>query len=126
MSQAVVSTYKIHLEGIRFRGRHGVSRAERGLLQDFIATVEIELPIGALPKTDTLSRVFDYGKLAEMVVDEGTKTSYRLLETLAQRVIARILEDSPAVSATVCVKKFGPPTAVSVDSASIELRGRRG
>lgn len=125
MSEAELSTYKIHLDGIRFRGRHGASRAERGLLQDFIATVEIELPIGALPKTDSLSRVFDYGKLAEMVVDEGTKTSYRLLETLAQRVIARIFEDSPAVSATVRVKKFGPPTAVSVDSASIELRGRR-
>lgn len=125
MSTAELSTYKIILDGIRFRGRHGVSRAERGLLQDFVATVEIELPIGALPKTDTLSRVFDYGKLSEMVVDEGTKTSYRLLETLAQRVIARIFDDSPAVSATVRVKKFGPPTAVSVDSASIELRGRR-
>ena len=28
-------------------------------------------------------------------------------------------------NAAVRVKKFGPPTAVSVDSASIELRGRR-
>jgi dihydroneopterin aldolase len=125
MSGVLVSTYKIHLDGIRFRGRHGVSRAERGLLQDFVADVEIELPVASLPKTDTLSRVFDYGRLADMVVDEGTKTSYRLLETLAQRVVARILDESPAVGAVVKVKKFGPPTATSVDSASIELRARK-
>lgn len=117
--------YRIVLEGIRFRGRHGASRAERDLPQDFTATVEIELPISALPRTDTRSRVYDYGKLAAVVVDEGTKASYRLLETLGQRLIERIFAESPAVAVTVRVKKFGPPTPVSVDAASIELRGRR-
>ncbi len=126
MSASSVDCYRIVLEGIRFRGRHGASRAERGLLQDFVATVEIELPVAALPKTDTLKGVYDYGKLAEMVVDEGTRTSYRLLESLAQRLIARILADSPASAALVRVKKFGPPTAVSVDAVSVELRARRG
>lgn len=122
---AHLDNYLIILEGIRFRGRHGASRAERDLPQDFTATVEIELPTTALPRTDTRSRVYDYGKLAELVVDEGTRASYRLLETLAQRLIERILAESPAVMVTVRVKKFGPPTAVSVDAASIELRGRR-
>ena len=117
--------YRIVLEGIRFRGRHGASRAERDLPQDFTATVEIELPTSALPRTDTRSRVYDYGKLAAVVVDEGTKASYRLLETLGQRLIERIFAESPAVAVTVRVKKFGPPTPVSVDAASIELRGRR-
>ncbi len=122
MSEARLDTYKILLENIRFRGRHGASRAERGLLQDFTATVELELPMSALPRADTRSRVYDYGKLAELVADEGTKSSYRLLETLGQRLIERIFRESPAVAVTVRVKKFGPPTAVSVDSASIELR----
>ena len=125
MSEPRLDAYKIILEGIRFRGRHGASRAERGLLQDFTADVELELPMSALARADTRSRVYDYGKLAEMVVDEGTKSSYRLLETLGQRLIDRIFQESPAIAVTVRVKKFGPPTAVSVDSASIELRGRR-
>jgi dihydroneopterin aldolase len=120
-----LDNYRIVLENIRFRGKHGASRAERDLPQDFTASVEIELPISALPRADNRSRVYDYGKLAAVVVDEGTKASYRLLETLGQRLIERIFAESPAVMVTVRVKKFGPPTPVSVDAASIELRGRR-
>lgn len=125
MTGVTLQTYRMMLEGIRFRARHGVSDAERGLPQDFVATVELELPLAALPATDTLRGVYDYGHLAEIVVEEGTRTSCRLLETLAQHLIARILAESPAISVSVRIKKFGPPTPVSVDAASIELRGVR-
>ncbi|NUP11161.1 MAG: dihydroneopterin aldolase [Polyangiaceae bacterium] len=121
-----IATYKMLLEGIRFRGRHGVSKAERGLPQDFVANVEIELPLSALPRSDSLRQVYDYGRLSQLVVDEGTTTSCKLLETLAERLISRILAESPAVSVSVRIKKFGPPTPVSVDAASIELFGVRG
>jgi dihydroneopterin aldolase len=120
-----IDHYRMHLEGIRFRARHGASRAERDLPQDFVVGVDLELPLGSLSRTDSLRGTFDYGKLADVVVEEGTRASYRLLETLAQRLIDRILESSPATSVVVRVKKFGPPTSVSVDAASIELRGHR-
>lgn len=122
---AHLRTYTIHLDGIRFRGRHGASRAERDLPQDFVATLDVELPIDAFPRGDTQKGVVDYGRLAEIVVQEGTTASYRLLETLAARLIDRILEASPSKSVRVRIKKFGPPTPVSVDAASIELYGTR-
>lgn len=122
---AQLRTYTIHLDGIRFRGRHGASRAERDLPQDFVATLDVELPIDAFPRTDSQKGVVDYGLLAEIVVKEGTQASYRLLETLAARLIDRILEASPSKSVRVRIKKFGPPTPVSVDAASIELYGTR-
>src|SRR5262249_18724949 len=118
-------TYVIHLEGIRFRARHGVSRAERDLPQDFVVDLDVELPIGLLPRTDSRSRVFDYDKLATLVVDEGTKASYKFLESIASRLIDRILDDTPATLVNVKVKKFGPPTSVSVDAVSVELTGKR-
>jgi len=118
-------SYRIRLEGIRFRARHGVSRAERGLPQDFVVHVEVSLPIATLPKTDNLAKVFDYDGLANLVVDEGTRASYKLLETLGERLIARILADTPALAVTVQVKKFGPPTSVSVDAVSVELSASR-
>lgn len=120
-----IETYRMRLDGIRFRGRHGASRAERGLLQDFVASAELELPPSSLPRSDSLKGVYDYGKLSDIVVAEGTASSCRLLETLAERLITRILEESPALSVTVRITKFGPPTAASVDSASIELTGSR-
>ncbi len=120
-----IATYKIRLEGIRFRARHGVSRAERGLPQDFVVHLEVALPITVLPRADSLARVFDYDKLATLVVDEGTRASYKLLEILAERLIARVLADTPATAVTVQVKKFGPPTSASVDAVAIELTANR-
>ncbi len=123
---ASVDTYRIRLEGIRFRARHGASRAERDLPQDFVVHLEVTLPVTLLPRTDARARVFDYDKLATLVVDEGTRVSYKLLETLADHVIERVLADTPAVAVTVQVKKFGPPTSASVDAVAVELTGHRG
>jgi 7,8-dihydroneopterin aldolase/epimerase/oxygenase len=120
---ASVDGYRIRLEGIRFRARHGASRAERDLPQDFVVNLEVTLPVALLPRTDTRARVFDYDELASLVVDEGTRVSYKLLETLAERLIERVLADTPAVSVSVQVKKFGPPTAASVDAVAVELTG---
>lgn len=120
-----IQTYRIRLEGIRFRGKHGVSRAERDLPQDFVVHLEVELSVVSLPRADTRARVFDYDRLATLVVEAGTGTSCKLLETLAERIIARVLADTPAVAVTVQVKKFGPPTSVSVDAVAIELTGKK-
>jgi dihydroneopterin aldolase len=122
---ASIQGYRIRMEGVRFRARHGVSRAERGLPQDFVVDVDVAFPVSVLPRTDSRARVFDYDKLASLIVDEGTRVSYKLLETLAERLIARVLADTPAVAVTVNVKKFGPPTEASVDAVSVELSASR-
>lgn len=126
MAQPSIQTYTIRVDGIRFRAKHGVSRAERDLPQDFVVHLAVELPVGSLPRADTRARVFDYDKLSNLVVEAGTSASYKLLETLAERIIGRVLDDTPAVSVTVQVKKFGPPTSVSVDAVAIELMARKG
>jgi dihydroneopterin aldolase len=122
---ASIQGYRIRMEGVRFRARHGASRAERGLPQDFVVDVDVALPVSVLPRTDSRARVFDYDKLASLIVDEGTRVSYKLLETLAERLIARVLADTPAIAVTVNVKKFGPPTEASVDAVSVELSASR-
>jgi len=119
------SEYKICLDGIRFRGRHGVSDSERDLPQDFLVTVEVSLPIAVLPHGDHLREVFDYDRVASLVVDVGTRETCRLLETLAQRVIERVLSDTPATRVSVSVTKSRPPTASSVDSVAVELVASR-
>ena len=119
-----VDTYRIRLEGIRFRAKHGASRAERDLPQDFVVHLDVVLPVALLPRSDTRARVFNYDKLASLVVDEGTRV-LQASETLANRLTERVLADTPAVAVTVQVKKFGPPTSVSVDAVAVELTGHR-
>ncbi|WP_240488914.1 dihydroneopterin aldolase [Labilithrix luteola] len=110
------------MRGIRFRAHHGVTRAERGLAQDFIVDVDMDLPVSVLPRRDELRQVFDYDKVSTVVVGEGTSGSYRLLETLAQRLASRLLEETPALSATVEIRKMAPPTTASVEQVSVEVR----
>lgn len=117
--------YRIRLDGIRFRGRHGASDAERYLLQDFVVDLEVALPASLLPDSDDRSQVYDYDALANLVVEEGTTKSYKLLESLASQLLDRLLEDTPATRATVRIRKFGPPTTASVDTVSVELSTER-
>jgi dihydroneopterin aldolase len=121
-----VTEYRLRLDGIRFRGHHGVSDSEQALPQDFLVSLEAHLPLGVLPTGDAIADVFNYDRLASLVVEEGTSRRCRLLETLAQRVISRVLTDTPATRVSVAVTKSRPPTRSSVDTVTVELRATRG
>lgn len=120
-----VREYKIRLEGIRFRGNHGVTDSERDLPQDFLVNAELTLPSSVLPPSDQLKFVFDYDRVSTLVVQEGTKQNYLLLETLAQRLLERLLAETPATRASVSIQKSRPPTKASVDAVSVELVATR-
>jgi len=122
---ALVREYRIRLEGIRFRGNHGVTDSERDLPQDFLVTAELSLPASVLPPSDQLKHVFDYDRVSTIVVQEGTKKNYLLLEILAQRLIERLLADTPATRVSVSIQKSRPPTTASVDAVSVELVATR-
>jgi 7,8-dihydroneopterin aldolase/epimerase/oxygenase len=116
-----VREYRIRIDGVRFRSRHGASASERRLPQDFVVGVELSLPAAKLPRSDDRRDVVDYDRLASAVVEEGTARSCRLLETLARRIADRLFAVSPATSVRVVVTKHRPPTSSSVEAASVEL-----
>jgi 7,8-dihydroneopterin aldolase/epimerase/oxygenase len=116
-----VLDYRIRLDGVRFRSKHGASMSERRLPQDFVANVELSFPPSALPATDDRREVIDYDRIASVIVAEGTSRSCRLLETLAKRIVDRIFADFPATWVRMVITKARPPTSSSVEAASVEL-----
>ncbi|MGA3120951.1 MAG: dihydroneopterin aldolase [Polyangiaceae bacterium] len=116
-----VREYRIRLDGVRFRSKHGASASERRLPQDFVAHVELSLPPSKLPRGDDRAEVVDYDRIASVVVEEGTGRSYRLLETLARRIVERLFAECPAISIRIRITKARPPTSSSVEAASVEL-----
>ncbi len=116
-----VQNYRIRLEGVRFRSKHGASASERRLPQDFVAHVELTLPPSELPRSDDRRDVVDYDRIATIIVEEGTARSCRLLETLARRIADRLFAELPATSVRISVTKPRPPTSISVEAASVEL-----
>jgi 7,8-dihydroneopterin aldolase/epimerase/oxygenase len=116
-----IQEYRIRLDGVRFRSKHGASASERRLPQDFVANVELSLPPSRLPRADERRDVVDYDRIASVVVEEGTAKSCRLLETLARRIVDRLFLESPATRVRIVITKPRPPTSSSVEAASVEL-----
>ena len=117
--------YTLRLHGVRFRANLGASHSERALPQEIVVDVELTLPVSAFPKRDVRRDAVDYGDVAEMVVQEGRAESYRLLETFAQRLVDRLLRETPALRVRVSTTKLRVPTSHSVDRAVVELVAHR-
>jgi 7,8-dihydroneopterin aldolase/epimerase/oxygenase len=113
--------YTLRLHAVRFRAKLGASHSERALPQEIVVDVELTLPVSAFPKRDVRRDAVDYGTVADIVVEEGGAESYRLLETYAQRLIERLLRETPALRARVSATKLRVPTSHSVDRAVVEL-----
>jgi dihydroneopterin aldolase len=119
------ASYKITLRGVRFRARLGASRSERDIPQDVVVDVDVTLPVAALPANDSVRDVFDYDRVARIVVEEGTARQHRLLETYARRLLDRLVDETPATALRVAVSKLRVPTTYSVDAVTVELTAER-
>jgi FolB domain-containing protein len=122
----MVTEYTLRLHSIRFRTNMGASRSERSIPQEILVDVELTLPVAALPKRDLRRDAVDYGVLADLVVKVGVAEPYHLLETYAQRLVERILAETPATKVRVGATKLRVPTPHSVDRAVVELVATRG
>jgi dihydroneopterin aldolase len=122
---ALTKTYRITLRGVRFRARMGASRSERDIPQDVSVDVDVLLPYDRMPGSDHVREVFDYDKVARLVVEEGLARSHRLLETYARLLLDRLLDETPATEIRVSVSKVRVPTTHSVDAVIVELVATR-
>ena len=117
--------YTLRLHAVRFRANLGASHSERALPQEIVVDVELTLPVTAFPKRDVRRDAVDYGAVADMVVEEGRAEPYRLLETYAQRLVDRLMRETPALRVRVAATKLRVPTSHSVDQAVVELVATR-
>jgi len=118
-------TYTIELRGVRFRARLGASRSERDIPQDVSVDVDLTLPYDNMPASDHVRDVFDYDRVARLVVEEGVARQHRLLETYTRLVLERLIEETPATHVRVAVSKLRVPTTYSVDTVTVVLSADR-
>jgi dihydroneopterin aldolase len=119
-------TDRIVLAGLAFMARHGVHEHEKTTPQRFEVDVELELDLGPAGRSDDLTATVDYGAVATSVraVLEGPPAD--LIETLAERIAAQLLEQFVAVDAVVVrVRKPDVRLAAPLAYASVEIRRTR-
>ena len=118
---------RIVLTNMRFEGRHGVLDEERAAAQPFEVDVELHLDLGPAGQSDDLAMTVDYGDVFRMCGEVIEGPSCRLIETLAERIAARLLATTaPTALSEVVVRVRKPLVALpgDLDHAAVEISRR--
>ncbi len=125
-AQARMPIDHLHLHNMVIYGHHGAFPHEReqGLRIAFDVDLRIDLQLAGV--TDALGHTVNYPLIYQLIEKVQRKEQYHLLETLAARVAAAILDDFPTVAAvTIKVSKFNPPVGGLMDSFEVEITRER-
>ena len=114
---------RILLSGLRYAGRHGVTESERAQPQEFRVDIECPVDARAAAAFDDLAATTDYRRLNDCAAAIIGGPSRRLVETLADDLATRVLEDVGCAWVRVRVTKLRPG---SIDGeAAVEVRRPR-
>ena len=117
---------RVFVEGMEFRGYHGVFEEERREGRRLKIDLEVEVDEEGSTKSDELEETLDYRRLAEIVTEVVEGPSRFLVEKLAGEIVATTLERHPSVcQATVRVRKKAPDVVGQPRWVGVELSRRR-
>lgn len=121
----MTSSDTLTLTGLRATGHHGVFDHERRDGQEFIVDLVVATDFAAAAASDDLNHTIHYGILAEQVTAAIERDPVDLIETLAERLAALVLEYPAAASVTVTVHKPHAPITVPFEDVSVTITRSR-
>jgi dihydroneopterin aldolase len=117
---------RILLSGIRFHGYHGLTRMEREVGGRYSIDLELSCEFSRAFDTDRIADTLDYRKIHEVVQEVGRGESFRLIETLAGRILRELFRRFPGIDEIFLrIRKETPVLDGIVDSVGVEVRRRR-
>ncbi len=111
----------VFIEGLEFVGLHGVFDHERRDGCRFRVDLEIDVDAAVAARDDRLADTVDYGRLAATVLECSRTTSFRLIESLAEAICRRVLEDLPVHRVRLTLRKLQPPVPGQPVSVGVRL-----
>ena len=115
----------IKVENIRVFAYHGCLKEETKIGSDYRVDLEVKADLQNSAITDALSDTVDYVFLNRVVREEMLKPTH-LLETVAKRILDRILAESEKVQhVAVWVSKLNPPIGGDVEKVTIQMQSSR-
>lgn len=115
----------VRLQRMTFYGFHGVSKAERETGRRYEVDCELAFDFSEAGTTDSLKNTIDYTLIYATIDKILTSEDVKLLETLATRIVDRILEDFPVQWVKTRVRKMIPPIPGNLDYIEVELEKAR-
>jgi 7,8-dihydroneopterin aldolase/epimerase/oxygenase len=117
---------KIHVNQMEFYGYHGVFPEETRLGQRFAVNLTVELDLSKAGKSDDLNESINYADLYKVCKDIVEGQPFKLVEAVAEKIAATILESFSLVEAChVKVIKPDPPIPGHYKSVAVEITRSR-
>ncbi|HYF93209.1 MAG TPA: dihydroneopterin aldolase [Symbiobacteriaceae bacterium] len=116
---------RIVLTGMQFYGYHGVYPEETRLGQVFVVDVELHADLREAGRTDDLQRTVDYGQVYSTVKEIVEGRPFKLIEALAEKTAAELLQGFPISEVVVRVHKPKAPIPGAFGGVMVEIRRRR-
>lgn len=111
---------------MEFFGYHGVFPEENKLGQRFAVDLAVSVDLKQAGETDDLNYSVNYGELYQVCKGIVEGTPYKLIEAVAEKIAAVILQTFSLVSdVTVKVIKPDPPIPGHYQSVAVEITRRR-
>ena len=117
---------RIHLKNMVFYGYHGNLAEENTLGQRFLIDLVLTLDIAEAARTDDLHTTVDYAKVYAIVRQIVEHDRVKLLETLANHILDRVLASSERVTkAEIVIRKPSVPVGGALDYVAVETSKER-
>ena len=122
---------KISIRGLRVFAHHGVFEFERAYGQDFFIDCDVWVDAEAAAANDDLAATVNYGALADALVADAKSNPVDLLETLASRLLALVLDFGGGAAtgivrkAKITVHKPNAPIDHEFADVSVTVKGKR-
>jgi len=118
---------KIYVNEMEFYGYHGVFPEETRLGQRFKVDLMVETELMKAGLSDDIEDSVNYGELYQVCKDIVEGKPYKLVEAVAEKIAATVLDTFPKViTCTIKVIKPDPPIPGHYKSVAIEIkRGRK-
>ncbi|MDO8540673.1 MAG: dihydroneopterin aldolase [Opitutaceae bacterium] len=117
---------RIHLKNMNFYGYHGHLAEENTLGQRFMVDLVMTLDVAEAVRTDSLHHTVDYTQVFALCRDVVEQDRVKLLETLANDIIDRILAKFARVQQVdITIKKPSVPVPGALDYVALETSKTR-
>jgi 7,8-dihydroneopterin aldolase/epimerase/oxygenase len=116
---------RITVTGIEVFAHHGVLPHERELGQRFVVDLALDLDLSAAAASDDVADTVHYGELAGDVAALVAADPVDLIETVADRVAHRCLDDVRVRACEVTVHKPAAPLPVVAAEVAVTVRRAR-
>lgn len=112
----------ISIENLEVFARHGMYEEEVNLGQKFLVSAKLYFDASTAGKTDDLSRSVNYADACKDITEWMKTNSCRLIETVAERLAAKLLKDYAVVrEVEVVIKKPWAPIGLPLECVSITI-----